>query len=104
MKKQQKIDMEADTEVRTMPHRPSTVLSAWKHKLWSGSQGTLKQAPNREIVTNTTKFSALVGGTLSGARGAVQKKVQASKARQMQQADNGNISHIPIYITNKLIS
>lgn len=75
-----------------MPHRPSTVLSEWKQRLWSSSQGNLKQTDigtvNKEplVANNGTKFSALVGGTISGPRGTVQRKAQASKARQHQMA------------------
>lgn len=71
-----------------MPHRPSTtVLGDWKQRLWSTSQGNLKaQGNGRETVTtsNGTKFSTLVGGTISGNHGTVQRRVLASKARQMQ--------------------
>lgn len=71
-----------------MPHRPSTtVLGDWKQRLWSTSQGNLKAPGNaRETLTTTngTKFSTLVGGTISGNHGTVQRRVLASKARQMQ--------------------
>lgn len=71
-----------------MPHRPSTtVLGDWKQRLWSTSQGNLKSLGNaKETLTtaNGTKFSTLVGGTISGNHGTVQRRVQASKARQMQ--------------------
>ena len=36
---------------------------------------------------NTTKFSALVGGTLSANKGAVQKKAQALKMKQQMEND-----------------
>lgn len=64
-----------------MPHRPSTVLSDWKHRLWSTSQGNLKQTQREQITANGTKFSALVGGTIAG-RGAVERKANAIKAKQ----------------------
>lgn len=78
-----------------MPHRPSTVLGEWKQRLWSSSQGNLKQTDigtiNKDplVANNGTKFSALVGGTISGPRGTVQRKAQASKARQHQMATQG---------------
>lgn len=78
-----------------MPHRPSTVLGEWKQRLWSSSQGNLKQTADFGTITkdplvanNGTKFSALVGGTISGPRGTVQRKAQA-KARQHQMATQG---------------
>lgn len=71
-----------------MPHRPSTVLSDWKQRLWSTSQGNLKQTQREQITANGTKFSALVGGTIAG-RGAVERKANAIKAKQnsLLQAD-----------------
>lgn len=76
-----------------MPHRPSTVLADWKHRLWSSSQGNLKQTQRPDVgvaSSNGTKFSALVGGTISGPRGVVQRKAaQALKARQNTISSNG---------------
>lgn len=87
-KRQQKLDQSMESDVRPMPHRPSTVLSDWKHRLWSTSQGNLKQTQREQITSNGTKFSALVGGTISG-RGAVERKANAIKAKQnsLLQAD-----------------
>lgn len=66
-----------------------SVLGEWKHRLWSASQGNLKQAvaPTSSVAqpaamqsTSGTKFSALVGGTLGGMRGGtVQRRVMATK-------------------------
>lgn len=70
-----------ESDVRPMPHRPSTVLADWKHRLWSTSQGNLKQTQREQIAPNGTKFSALVGGTIAG-RGAVERKANAIKAKQ----------------------
>ncbi|XP_037039366.1 Usher syndrome type-1G protein homolog [Bradysia coprophila] len=80
-KKQQKLDQTQENDVRPMPHRPSTVLADWKHRLWSTSQGNLKQTQREQITANGTKFSALVGGTIAG-RGAVERKANAIKAKQ----------------------
>lgn len=80
-KKQQKLDQILESDVRAMPHRPSTVLADWKHRLWSTSQGNLKQTQREQITANGTKFSALVGGTIAG-RGAVERKANAIKAKQ----------------------
>lgn len=75
-----------------MPHRPSTKLGDWKQRLWSSSQGNLLKQTNTTtampgtkdtFVPNETKFSTLVGGTISGPRGTVQRKAQALRARQL---------------------
>lgn len=75
-----------------MSQRPS-MLGDWKQRLWSSSQGNLlKQSsstsamppgPKESIGPNGTKFSALVGGTISGPRGTLQRKAQALRARQL---------------------
>lgn len=75
------MDQILENDVRPMPHRPSTVLADWKHRLWSTSQGNLKQTQREQITANGTKFSALVGGTIAG-RGAVERKANAIKAKQ----------------------
>uniref|UniRef100_A0AAG5DI85 SAM domain-containing protein n=1 Tax=Anopheles atroparvus TaxID=41427 RepID=A0AAG5DI85_ANOAO len=91
--RQQKIEREQDTSVRIRPHRPSNMLQALKHKLWSGSQGNLSQGPQLNNLQTqpqaaTTKFSALVGGTVTRAGGAVKKRADAMKIRQ--QMENGD--------------
>lgn len=80
-KRQQKMEQNIEPDYNGMPHRPSTLLSDWKQRIWSSSQGNLKQ-PAKDIpaVTNGTKFSTLVGGTISGPRGTVQRRAEASKA------------------------
>uniref|UniRef100_A0A182QTZ5 SAM domain-containing protein n=1 Tax=Anopheles farauti TaxID=69004 RepID=A0A182QTZ5_9DIPT len=91
--RQQKLEREQDTSLRIRPHRPSNMLLALKHKLWSGSQGNLGQGQPR-IVNDThpppatTKFSALVGGTVVRGGGAVKKRADAMKVRQ--QMENGD--------------
>lgn len=98
-----------------MPHRPSTnMLSDWKHRLWSTSQGNLLKTPQtirtidnqfisseqtvqqqqQPINYGSTKFSALVGsnGTISGPKGVVQRKAEAIRAKIMQ---NNNIINVP---------
>lgn len=89
MKRQQKIEQTLENDGRPVAgHRPSTVLTDWKHRLWSSSQGNLKQTQREQISSNGTKFSELVGGTISGARGGVQRKLQqAIKSKQ-----NGTIN------------
>lgn len=102
-KQQQKIEETLEAEYN--PHsaaaaqqqqRPSTMLGEWKQRLWSSSQGNLKlsaqasatlptQNGNHPLNGGGTKFSALVGGTISGARGTVQRRAQASKQARMQQ-------------------
>lgn len=100
--RQQKLEREQDTSVRIRPHRSSNMLQALKHKLWSGSQGNLAPGQPARIVNDThrtdppaatTKFSALVGGTVlrsggGGGGGAVKKRADAMKIRQ--QMENGN--------------
>lgn len=102
-KQQQKIEEMLEAEYN--PHsaaavqqqRPSTMLGEWKQRLWSSSQGNLKQAANLTLPSNGhhplngggTKFSALVGGTISGARGTVQRRAQASKQARMQMHGGG---------------
>ncbi|XP_055608989.1 pre-mRNA splicing regulator USH1G [Uranotaenia lowii] len=85
-KKQQKNDLANEDDIRVRPHRPSNVLQILKHKIWSGSQGNLKAAHQKDNM-NSTKFSALVGGTITGPRGAVKKRAEATKLRQ--QMENG---------------
>lgn len=104
-KKQQKyVDRQAfiDTnDVKPMPHRPSTMLSDWKHRIWSTSQGNLLKTPSKanentfeQVPINYagTKFSTLVGanGTISGPKGVVQRKTEAIRAKTMQ--TNKNVS------------
>jgi Usher syndrome type-1G protein len=88
--RQQRIEQEADREMNTMPHRPSNVLQAWKHKILSTSQSNLRPTGrDQQQLQNVTKFSALVGGTITGSRGgAVQKKANAIKLKN--QLDNGD--------------
>ncbi|XP_041771529.1 Usher syndrome type-1G protein homolog [Anopheles merus] len=100
--RQQKLDREQDTTIRIRPHRPSNMLQALKHKLWSGSQGNLAQGQPRIVndspglqqpsqpppPVSTTKFSALVGGTVLRGGGAVKKRADAMKIRQ--QMENGD--------------
>lgn len=94
--RQQKLERDQDTSLRIRPHRPSNMLQALKHKLWSGSQGNLAQGQTRLInetsqaaaaAPATTKFSALVGGTVQRGGGAVKKRADAMKVRQ--QMENG---------------
>ncbi|XP_052899160.1 pre-mRNA splicing regulator USH1G [Anopheles moucheti] len=91
--RQQKLERDQDTSLRIRPHRPSNMLQALKHKLWSGSQGNLAQGQSRivneasQAALGTTKFSALVGGTVRGG-GAVKKRADAMKIRQ--QMENGD--------------
>lgn len=85
--------------VRTVrPHRPSNMLQALKHKLWSGSQGNLLQSQRLAdpVPPASTKFSTLVGGgggggggTVTRGGGAVKKRADAAKVRQ--QLENGGI-------------
>ncbi|XP_050074437.1 pre-mRNA splicing regulator USH1G [Anopheles maculipalpis] len=93
--RQQKLEREQDTSIRIRPHRPSNMLQALKHKLWSGSQGNLAQGQPRIVnetqpaPAGTTKFSALVGGgTVLRGGGAVKKRADAMKIRQ--QMENGD--------------
>ncbi|XP_049292449.1 Usher syndrome type-1G protein homolog isoform X2 [Anopheles funestus] len=98
--RQQKLERDQDTSLRIRPHRPSNMLQALKHKLWSGSQGNLAQGQTRLInetsqaaaaaaaAPATTKFSALVGGTVQRGGGAVKKRADAMKVRQ--QMENGD--------------
>uniref|UniRef100_A0A182SVI7 ANK_REP_REGION domain-containing protein n=1 Tax=Anopheles maculatus TaxID=74869 RepID=A0A182SVI7_9DIPT len=69
--RQQRLERDQDASIRIRPHRPSNMLQALKHKLWSGSQGNLAQgqprivnesSPQPVAPISTTKFSALVGG------------------------------------------
>lgn len=93
-KKHQKKDLhDIEIDVITMPHRPSTVLTTLKHKIWSGSQGNLLKSGNTQNHSpNTTKYSTLVGGTISKApKGAVQRKaqmVQRAKQTQIDESDS----------------
>lgn len=93
MKRQQKIEQTLENDGRPVvsgAHRPSTVLTDWKHRLWSSSQGNLKQTQREQISSNGTKFSELVGGTISGGRGGVQRKLQqAIKAKQQNGTGGG---------------
>ncbi|XP_058065361.1 pre-mRNA splicing regulator USH1G [Anopheles bellator] len=89
--RQQKHDREHDAGVRVRPHRPSNMLQALKHKLWAGSQGNLLQSQRltEPVPPASTKFSALVGGTVTrGGGGAVKKRTDALKVRQ--QMENGD--------------
>lgn len=86
--RQQKADQAKD-EQRIRPHRPSNMLQMLKHKIWSGSQGNLKSSNKDNLNNNSTKFSALVAGTVTGSRGAVKKRAEASKLRQ--QMENGGL-------------
>ncbi|ETN61207.1 sans [Anopheles darlingi] len=93
--RQQKIEREQDATVRTVrPHRPSNMLQALKHKLWSGSQGNLLQSQRLTdpLPPASTKFSTLVGGgaggTVTRGGGAVKKRADAAKVRQ--QMENGD--------------
>ncbi|XP_055537422.1 pre-mRNA splicing regulator USH1G [Wyeomyia smithii] len=86
--RQQKLNQGQHDDTRIRPHRPSNMLQMLKHKLWSGSQGNLKNSHKENANhQNGTKFSALVGGTVSGARGAVKKRAEATKLKQ--QIENG---------------
>ncbi|XP_077300319.1 SAM_USH1G_HARP domain-containing protein Sans isoform X2 [Arctopsyche grandis] len=95
-KRQNKFDVQADKNMRksnrewengvddhikmTMPHRPSTVLTALKHKISrSSSQGNLTAIGDNQAPPT---FSALVGTVSGGHRGksAVQKAI-ANKMR-----------------------
>lgn len=103
-KKQQKfVDRHAiidATDVKPMPHRPSTMLTEWKHRLWSTSQGNLLKTPTVRTENMTepgtianataTKYSALVGstGTISGPKGIVQRKAEAIRAKILQTHTN----------------
>lgn len=84
-----------------MPHRPSTMLTEWKHRLWSTSQGNLLKTPTQRTenlpelpgtIANATatKYSALVGstGTISGPKGIVQRKAEAIRAKILQTNTN----------------
>lgn len=82
-KRQQKLEQEINA--KQPQNGATTVLAALKHKIWSTSQGNLKQAYKEQTNSNTTKFSALVGGTISSKGGAVQKKANASKIKQQFQ-------------------
>lgn len=98
-KKQQKSDQINDDDTRIRPHRPSNVLQKLKHKIWSGSQGNLKSSHKDNVQHNSTKFSALVGGTMTGSRGAVKKRAEASKIRQ--QMENGGFKIGEVESTGK---
>lgn len=84
------------------------MLQALKHKLWSGSQGNLAQGQPRIVndspglqqpsqpppPVSTTKFSALVGGTVLRGGGAVKKRADAMKIRQqMENGGKGGTKH-----------
>lgn len=86
-KKQAKTEQVNEDDTRVRPHRPSNMLQMLKHKIWSGSQGNLKNSQKDNVNHNSTKFSALVGGTMTGSRGAVKKRAEATKMRQ--QMENG---------------
>ncbi|XP_055623211.1 pre-mRNA splicing regulator USH1G [Toxorhynchites rutilus septentrionalis] len=86
-RRQQKLEQGYDEDTRVRPHRPSNMLQMIKHKIWSGSQGNLKASQKDNVNGNSTKFSALVGGTVSGSRGAVKKRAEASKLKH--QMENG---------------
>ncbi|XP_050091461.1 Usher syndrome type-1G protein homolog [Anopheles aquasalis] len=90
-------------EQTVRPHRPSNMLQALKHKLWSGSQGNLQRVtdPQSQRLTDqrppaSTKFSTLVGGggggggggTVTRGGGAVKKRAASAKVRQ--QMENGD--------------
>ncbi|XP_055920974.1 pre-mRNA splicing regulator USH1G [Eupeodes corollae] len=84
LKRQQKTEQEYEN----MKPKPSTMLAAIKHKIWS-SQGNLNKTPKEPI--NGAKFSDLVGGSISSRVGAVQKKVLVSKMKnQSRDRDREN--------------
>lgn len=92
VKRQQKQEDELDNDKKPIPHRTSTMLAAFKHKIWS-SNGNLKQSmpPIKDHTTApNTKFSVLVGGTINGNRGAVERKVLRMK-QQMEK--NGSVNN-----------
>lgn len=87
--------------MKPMPHRPSTMLSEWKHRIWSTSQGNLLKTSSKineseqtPISYGSTKFSTLVGsnGTISGPKGVVQRKTEAIRAKTNMQM-NKNIPY-----------
>uniref|UniRef100_A0A182WL37 NAD(+) ADP-ribosyltransferase n=1 Tax=Anopheles minimus TaxID=112268 RepID=A0A182WL37_9DIPT len=98
--RQQKLERDQDMSVRVRPHRPSNMLQALKHKLWSGSQGNLAQGQPRtasetQAAPATTKFSALVGGTVQrGGGGAVKKRADAMKIRQQMESGDFKIGEM----------
>lgn len=105
-KRQQKIEESLEAQQQHSQHlqqqRSATMLGDWKQRILSTSHGNLKMAgtassslaggtlTSNSTTSGGTKFSALVGGTLSGARGKVQRLAEASKqARQLQQHQLG---------------
>lgn len=96
--RQQKADQGKDDQ-RIRPHRPSNMLQMLKHKIWSGSHGNLKSSSKDNLNNNSTKFSALVSGTVAGSRGAVKKRAEASKLRQ--QMENGGFKIGEVEATGK---
>ncbi|XP_055858767.1 pre-mRNA splicing regulator USH1G isoform X1 [Episyrphus balteatus] len=83
MKRQQKTEQEYEN----MKPKPSTMLAALKHKIWS-SQGNLNKPPKEPM--NGAKFSDLVGGSISSRVGAVQKKVMVSKLKNQSSRERGD--------------
>lgn len=98
-KRQQKLEQNMSDDLRATMFRPPTVLSDWKQRLWSSSQGNLKNAVQREhleqqatlknihslYASHGQRFSSLTGGTIAkAAQSSVQRRAQAMKnARQM---------------------
>lgn len=77
-RRQQKMQQ---VELKAANNRTSSVLAEWRHRLWSGSQGSLKKTtfngPNPGNLYSTTgsRFSSLTKSSQS----AVQRKVHAIK-------------------------
>lgn len=78
----------AETNSHRTAHRTSSsnMLQTWRQKLWSGSQGNLKQSALAEYMTQdaSKRYSTLVGGgggTIT-TKGAVQRKVMRTKQNE----------------------
>lgn len=87
-KKHQQPLRPTETNSHRSAHRTSSsnMLQTWRQKLWSGSQGNLKQSALAEYMTQdaSKRYSTLVGGgggTIT-TKGAVQRKVMRTKQNE----------------------
>lgn len=81
-RRQQKMQQ---VELKAANNRTSSVLAEWRHRLWSGSQGSLKkgafngQGNGNHYTTTGGKFSSM---TKTAQSSSVQRKVQAIKSNK----------------------
>lgn len=76
-RRQQKMQQ---VELKATNNRTSSVLAEWRHRLWSGSQGSLKKgafSSGNHYTTAGSKFSSMTKSTQSS---SVQRRVQAIKS------------------------